>query len=96
MSKKRMRYTPEFRREAVRLVVEQGLAAAGVADDLGVSRHTIYTWLQALREEVEAEGKVPQRSQAEEIRQLRKDLERARMERDILKKAAAYFASDSK
>ncbi len=96
MARKRKSYTPEFRREAVRLVVEQGLTAARVAEDLGVSRNTMYTWVQELREEIEAQGNGVQRSEAEELRRLRKEVQELRMERDILKKAAAYFAKDSK
>jgi transposase len=96
VAKKRSSYTPEFRREAVRLVVEQGLTAAKVAEDLGVSRNTMYTWVQELREEIEAKGHGVQRSESEELRRLRKEVQELRMERDILKKAAAYFAKESK
>jgi transposase len=92
----RKTYTPEFRREAVRLVVSQGLPVSKVAADLGVSRHTLYGWVDALREEIEASEPSPKRSDAEELKRLRKENERLRMERDILKKAAAYFAKDSK
>lgn len=93
---KRRTYTPEFRREAVRLVVEQGLTAAKVAEDLGVSRNTLYAWVQELREEIKATGTGAERSEAEELKRLRKEVEQLRLERDILKKAAAYFARDSK
>jgi transposase len=93
---KRKTYTAEFRREAVRLVVEQGLTAARVAEDLGVSRNTLYSWVQELREEIEATRTGAQRSETEELKRLRKENEQLRLERDILKKAAAYFAKDSK
>lgn len=94
MGKKRATYSAEFKREAVRLVAEQGLTVVKVAADLGISRNTLYAWVRDLQSEM-----APDRtgmSEQEELRQLRKEVAQLRLERDILKKAAAYFANDSK
>lgn len=94
MGKKRTSYSAEFKREAVRLVAEQGLTVVQVAADLGVSRNTLYAWVRDLEAEVAPNGKPM--SEQEELRQLRKEVARLKLERDIFKKAAAYFANDSK
>ncbi|NND00005.1 MAG: transposase [Gammaproteobacteria bacterium] len=88
------RYTPEFKEEAVRQVVERGHPVAQVAERLGVSSHSLYNWLKAVQP-----GKSEQQTQElnaakSEILKLRSELRRAEEERDILKKAARYFASN--
>ena len=95
MGQQRGSYTTEFRLEAVRMVVEQKLSAVQVARDLGVKRDTLYSWLKKYRDQIApaAEGDL---SLEEENRRLRRDVARLRTERDILKKAAAYFANDQK
>jgi transposase len=88
------RYTKEFKVSAVKLVTEQGLTASKAADDLGVSKSAISTWLRQFKEN--GTGAFPGSgnllSQDEEIRRLRRELQRVEMERDILKKATMYFA----
>ena len=95
MSKQRRSYTPEFRREAVKLIVEQGYTYPDVAARLGVPFHTLKNWVKTGREG----GTVPPVSQptpeAEELRELRKENQRLQMEVAILKKTAAYFARES-
>ena len=91
----RARYTLEFKREAVRLV-GAGQAKAAVAKSLGLSEQTVGNWVKAdaaggLREAV---GNAVNAEQME-IARLKAELSRTRMERDILKKAAAYFAKES-
>ena len=83
------RYTDEFRAEAVRQVTERGYSVAEVADRLGVSTKSLYAWLKA--------DKTPQKEKdaAAEIARLKRELKRVEEERDILKKAAAYFAKES-
>ncbi len=86
------RYTPEFKAEAVRQVIERGYPVSEVAERLGVSAHSLYKWVRAAR---------PKNAEADELaaaklenQRLRVALRRAEEERDILKKAAAYFAKD--
>lgn len=89
--KKRRVYTPEFKAEAVRLV-RGGLSQAQVAKDLGVSPGTLGQWVRQLQD-------MPSGSEAvdlEEVRRLRKRVAQLEEEREILKKAAAYFAKESK
>ena len=81
----RITYTDEFKREAVRLVTDQGRPRKQVARELGVSTGTLRDWIHRFAPEGPAvSGALPE---AEQIRQLRRELERVRMERDSLKKA---------
>lgn len=84
------KYTDEFKAEAARQVVEQGRSVREVATRLGVSIDSMYAWVREQR-------KAPQVRQADagqaaEVRRLQAELRRVTEERDILKKAAAYFA----
>ncbi len=84
------RYTDEFKFEAVRQVTDRGFKVAEVAERLGVTTHSLYARLRKF-------GKpcVVQRAevdQSAEVRRLKTELRRVTEERDILKKAAAYFA----
>ncbi len=96
MGKSRRTHSREFKLEAVKQVVEQGRSVADVAKGLGVHPSLLQRW----KTQLEAEGAVAfpghgkQREAEEEIRRLRRELSIARQERDILKKAAAYFAND--
>jgi transposase len=84
------RYTDEFKIEAVRQVTERGFKVAEVADRLGITTHSLYAWLRKF-----GKPEVVQRAeldQSAEIRRLKAELRRVTEERDILKKAAAYFA----
>lgn len=94
MGTSQTRYTAEFRAEAVKQVVERGYAVREVATRLGVSPWSLYQWLRAHRE---ADGPAAAAAQdaAAEIRRLRSELRRVTEERDILKKATAYFAKQS-
>lgn len=94
----RGRYTKEFRMEAVKLIVEGKLSQREVSRRLNVSENTLQNWLKAYRQGKLSEvGKnYRELSAAElELSQLRRELARVKMERDILKKAAAYFAKES-
>jgi transposase len=89
-------YTEEFRLEAIRQVTEKGHPASQVADRLGISRKSMYDWLKkdgGVRG-IRSIHKLD--SAAEENRRLKAELKRVTEERDILKKAAAYFAKTSK
>jgi transposase len=94
MSKqKRRKYTDEFKAEAVRLVLEQGLSVSQVAEDLGISRNLLSTWRKKISEDITGSDEV---SSAKEVKRLRRENAVLREERDILKKAARYFAKESK
>lgn len=88
------RYTEEFKKEAVKQIIQEGYSVTSVADRLGVSTHSLYAWLKrygTTAEEYNREAK-----QQDEIKKLKAELKRVIQERDILKKAAAYFASESR
>jgi transposase len=87
------RYTEEFKTEAVKQVTERGHAVGEVAARLGVSAWSLGRWLKE-REQPAAE-RLETKEQSEEIRRLKAELRRVTEERDILKKAAAYFAKTS-
>jgi transposase len=87
------RYTEEFKLAAVKQVVERGHPAAEVAERLGVSVHSIYTWVK--RYGVPDAERKANDAQADENRRLKAELKRVTEERDILRKAAAYFAKTS-
>ena len=76
-----------------RLLKERGHTVADVSRRLGVSTHSLYKWLQL--HQIPATVLGQQQSQAEELRRLKSELKRVTEERDILKKAAAYFAKQS-
>jgi len=89
------RYSEEFRREAVRQVVERGYSVVEVAERLGVSTQSLYKWTAAERRKRSGDEGSALQAVRRENAQLRSALRRAEEERDILKKAAAYFAKAS-
>lgn len=94
MSKKSRRsFTDEFKAEAVRLVIEKGLSVAQVADDLGISRSLVSAWRKKTLDRV---VRSDESSINDDNRRLRRENAVLREERDILKKAARYFAKESK
>jgi len=84
------RFTEEFKEQAVRQVTDRGHPFSEVASRLGVSTNSLYAWLK--RYSVSPELRVRQDEQSTENRRLKAELRRVIEERDILKKAAAYFA----
>lgn len=88
----RIRYTEEFKREAAAQVVSQGHSVNSVADRLGVSTKSIYDWVKLYGDKT---GHGDQQDK-DDIRRLKAELKRVTEERDILKKAAAYFAKESR
>ncbi len=97
MAKPRRTFTPEFKAEAVKLVTEQGYSIAEAARTLGVHDNQIRLWKQAFQDQgsqaFPGQGQPP--AVEEELRRLRADNKRLAMERDILKKAAAFFAKEA-
>ena len=88
------RYTPEFKDEAVRQVTQRGYSVADISKRLGVSVHSLYKWVNAVKpgkSEAQAEELAIAKR---EILKLRAEMRRLEEERDILKKAARYFASE--
>lgn len=85
------RYTEEFKREAVKQVVERGYSIAEVADRLGVCTKTLYQWRSAIHG---TSQEIKSSDDKAEIAKLKAELHRVTEERDILKKAARYFANN--
>ncbi len=93
----RKKYTTEFKRDAVRLVTEQGYNHSEAARNLGIDRGMIGRWVKEYKaDESEAfrgNGKVT--AEQEELRRLREENRRLKLEREVLKKATAFFAKES-
>ena len=85
------RYPEQFKIEAVKQVTEAGFSVAEVANRLGTTTHSLCAWIK--RYGPEAESFAGASAESSEILRLRKELKRVTEERDLLKKAAAYFAS---
>jgi transposase len=88
------RFTPEFKEEAVKQVVERGYSVRDVAARLGVSAHSLYKWVKAVapdRSEPQPKELLEVKS---EILRLRAQMRRLEEERDLQKKAARYFARE--
>ena len=98
MEKKRRHYSREFKIQAVKMVTEQGLSVAEVAGDLGVHPTMIQNWKKKLAEEGDQAfpGNGRLTAEQERILALEQEVRKLRMERDILKKATAFFAGQSK
>jgi transposase len=90
------RYSDEFKAEAVGQVVERGYSVKDVSERIGVSTHSLYKWLKADPRNPKApeSAKANQELEVENAR-LKAELRRVQEERDILKKAAAFFANQS-
>ena len=98
MTKTRRKYTKEFKVGSVRMVIDQGRTIADVARSLGVGEGVLSQWKQNYAKlSTEAfPGNGKRSAHDDEVWQLKKKLSRAEQERDILKKALAYFAIESK
>lgn len=90
--KKRRNYTKEFKEEAVRLITEEGYSYAEAGRNLGVNPNLLSRWKREF-EGVEIDSGSAAAMQAE-LKQLRKENKRLKLEREILKKAAAFFAKE--
>jgi transposase len=88
---KRVRYTAEFKSEAVRQVTDRGHGVVDVAKRLGVSDKSLYLWVR-LAKERQGLGSGETANLRSEVSRLKAELKRTSEERDILKKAATYFA----
>jgi transposase len=96
---RRKRYTTEFKQEAVRLLNSDPRSGREIARELGVQQAMLYRWQRELQGGPKAIGSAAEAlsaSEREELRRLRKENDQLRMEREILKKATAFFAKESK
>ena len=92
MAKKRRTYSDEFKAEAVKLVLEQGMSATKAAEDLGIAQSVLSSWVAKARRAA-APGALTA-AERDEMKRLKRENEILRQERDILKKAAAFFAKE--
>lgn len=88
MNQKR-KFTPEFKKEAIALVTEQSYTVAKAAASLGISNKTLHTWVTLARNQ--SDGVLSDDERAE-LKRLRKENKELRLEKEILKKASAFFA----
>ena len=96
MSKRRV-FSREFKIEAVKLVTQQGYSVSQAAESLGISANSLRKWREKFAEQGQEAfpGKGKLTAADEEMRKLREECRHLRMERDILKKATAFFAKES-
>ena len=93
--KERKQYTKEFKQSAVRLVTDQGRTISDAANSLGIPAWSLSRWVRAAKEQGQDafRGNGNRTSQEQEIAELRQRVKQLEEEKEILKKAAAYFAS---
>jgi transposase len=94
-SGRQKRYTEEFKLQAAKLIVEGGYTYPQAAQQLGVSDWGLRCWVKAFRDSGHLPGKGQTVPLAEELKAARRELAQLRLENEILKKAAAYFAKES-
>lgn len=87
-------YPSEFKESAVKLAIESNRPIAQTAKELGITRTTLYTWVGKYSKPKESMMRTDEHLY-DELKRLKKDLARVTQERDLLKKAAAYFAKES-
>ena len=96
MSRKRRSFTDEYKAEVVNLITEQGRPVGQVCQELGLTESSVRRWVQLA--EIDAgggpEGALTT-AEREELRRLRREVKEVRMERDLLRKATAFFAKES-
>jgi transposase len=91
----RRRFTPEYKAEAVQFVISSGRSIAEVARSLDINETTLGYWVAKARENGEAKEPELDIAERAELARLRKENQQLKMERDFLKKAAAFFASQN-
>ena len=98
MVAKRRSYTREFKVETVQMLMTTDVSVTEAAADLGIHSNTLYKWVRQYGERPEEAfpGKGRQTSETEQIKQLQRENQRLRMERDILKKAMVIFSKEPK
>jgi len=91
----RKKYTQEYKDEAVELVISSGRPVAEIARDLGIYEGTLGNWVHAAKKAGRLKDKPLDSDERAELRELREENRRLKMEREFLKKAAAWFAKES-
>ena len=94
MPRPKRSFSPEFREEAVKLVIDGSRPIAAVARELNIGEGTLGNWVAAYRREHAGEEPPLNIGERERLRQLEREARELRMENEFLKKAAAYFARD--
>jgi len=91
------KYSQEYKDSAIQLCIKTDKPLSHIADDLGMSDKTLSLWVREYKKlhNIKSSKEVKQESLEEENKRLRKELSIAKQERDILKKAAAYFAKET-
>jgi transposase len=87
------RYTVEFKQEAIKLVVEQNYSIIEASNSLGIPHSNLSRWVSESKGKIIAKTK-DQACDLKELEELRRENKRLKMEREILKKAAAFFANE--
>ena len=94
--KQQTEYSAEFRESAVKLAVESDQPITKTAEELGVNKNTLHTWISKYHHpKKQKDSRVEDEHLYDELKRLRQENKRLKEERDILKKAAAYFAKES-
>ena len=95
--KNQRNYSKELKAEAIKMIIQDGLTHGEVSDRLGIPKGTIGSWIAKAKKNSEPveSGQLSVAEMAAENARLRKELAEAKMEREILKKATAYFAKES-
>ena len=93
MSQSKRTYTQEFKNDAIRLALRSN-SIKGVANDLGIPEGTLHTWIRATKPSVSTQDNAEIIDLSEEIKKLRNENARLKEEKEILKKAATFFAKE--
>ena len=94
MAERRKKYSPEFREQAVRMVIETSRPIAVVAREVGILEGTLGNWVNAYRRDHVGEEPPLSVSDRARLKELERENRELRMQTEFLKKAAAYFAQD--
>jgi|SaaInlV_120m_DNA_4_1040238.scaffolds.fasta_scaffold16218_2 transposase len=96
MSKQvKTKYTPEFRERAVKMVISSNKPTSVIAKDLGIKSTTLYSWVNKEKTGKSSSTEQTNEQLFDELKQLKKELKLVKEQRDILKKATAYFAKET-
>ncbi|GAA1800616.1 transposase [Nostocoides veronense] len=95
MGATRRKFTPQYRRDAARLVIDSGRTARAVADEIGVGEQLLGRWVANERARMEDPPPAVDINERAELERLRAENTQLRMDREFLKKAAAFFAAEN-
>lgn len=96
MSKKvKTKYTTEFKERAVKMVIRSEKPTSQIANDLGIKSTTLYSWINKIKSAEQPAREQSSEEMFDELVRLKKELIEVKEQRDILKKATAYFSNES-